>query len=534
MSVFRALCQGCLLAIALGAVPVSATPVNEGQSGIISPRASLSPRWQSAFDDATKKLERGESEAGRTALRQLLADNPYYLPAEMALGYSYLSDDPRQSLLHAWEVIGRSKRNLEALNLLSTAFARLRDLAQTVTQEAVTRTQEVTAYERILRKMPNWPEAIFRMASQRIAIERLDPKRFDELNKAVAELKGLIATLDRDDRHLERATAHFQLGRAYKHQEDARPSPQRKTGTLPERYEQAVQAFETTLRIDASRVDALGEIVLVYLALNDARTAIATVQRHLPKLTGGIALGKAHEMLGELFVKLDRYDSAIAEFDRALAQNENLMGSYLHLAVLYLKRGKTERAIQTLSKSVRVQPEFLSGHLRLGSIYLRNGHYPGAIKAYEEVLRVPRSRAIVLGMRPSRHQYRNNLYYQAASALAWLQLEAGSPRRALELVGTATQFRTADSHLLDTLGMIYDALGNHEKAIRTLELAVNMSGLLSAHYHLAQIFAKQDDLGRATFHLNKVLSSNESFYDRPAALALKQQISNASATRGSR
>ncbi len=518
-----------IIAIALVGSSATAKPINNGQSGFIPPRPSMSSSLLSAYEKATKQLENGETESGRTVLRQVLQHNPNYTPAEMALGYSYISEDPRQSLVHAWSVIGQTGRNLEALNLLSTAFARLRDITLTTAQEAEIRTHEVEAYQRILKKVPDWSEVIFRMASQRIAIERLDPRRFDELNKAAAELKSLTGKLHRDDQKLERATAHFQLGRAYKHQEDARPSSTRKPGTtLPERYQLAVREFQSTLRMDASRVDALGEIVLVYLAADDTKTALAIVQNHIPKLTEGIDLGKAYEMLGELHVKLVNGNAAIPEFDRALKQNENLMGAYLHLATLYLQNKDKERAIDALSMSVRAQPEFLSGHLRLGSIHLRDGRYSEAIKAYEQVLRVPKSRAIVLGMRPSRHQYRNNLYYQAASALAWLLLETGDPKQGLEMAKAATQFRAVDPHLLDTLGMIYEALGDREKALETLNLAANKSGLQSAHYHLAQIYAKQDDLERALHHLDKALSSPKAFYYRSAALALQRKISSRS------
>lgn len=528
MRLLWSLRTGCFFAIVLTVASAAALPVTVGSAKFTAPHGSLLSEWESVFKQAITQLESGRTEAGREDLKRLLASNPNYIQAEMALGYSYLFEEPRQSLVHAWSVLGQTDRNLDALNLLSAAYARLRDLAQTTKEEATKRTHEVEAYRRILDRMPDWPEVIFRTASQRIAIERLAPERFDELDKAVAELKRLTSILQDDSQRQELATAHFQLGRAYKHQEDARPSRRIKSAALPERYRLAVQEFEVTLRMNAARVDALGEIVLVYLAVDDAATALATVQGHIPKLTGGVTLGKANEMLGGLFVKLGKREAAIAEFDRALQNNENLMASYLHLAALNLKKGDKERAIQVLKKSVGVQPDFLSGHLRLGSIYLADGRYPDAIGAFEQALQVPKSRAVVLGMIPSKHQYRNGLYYRAAASLAWLQLETGAPEQALETAKAAVQFGAADSHLLDTLGMIYEALGERGKAIETLNQAAKAPGLPSAHYHLAQIYVKQDDLELARRHLDKALSSGRKFYYRSAANALKRKIGGAS------
>ncbi|MEE8059375.1 MAG: tetratricopeptide repeat protein [Pseudomonadales bacterium] len=459
------------------------------------------------------------------ALTQILARYPEHIEARLALGYSYLNEAPAGSLEYAWKVLGQAGHNPHAFNLLSAAYAKMRDAAKTIEEEAKIRIHEVDAYQEILQHVPDWPEVIFRSASQRIAIQRLVPERINELHQAIAELDTLLVLLDKEGRKTEQVSVHFQLGRAYKHLEDAQPQSRRASTYLPTNYKLALEEFSTALKSNPERVDALGEIVLVYKAIGDRSSAVKHVHKHIPNLTQNNTIAKAYEMLGALQVESGHLTEAINSFKKALTHNAYMMGSYLHLASLYQQTGNTTKAITILEKSVEVEPGFLRGNSETGHIYMAMGRYKQAITAFEKVIQTPTSEAIVIGMLPSRHQYKNKLYYKSTAALAWLFLETNKPNKALNMAELAARYQPMDVSLLDTMGTIYDVLDKQTEAIEAFQQAINLANLPSAHYHLAEIYVRKNKLKIANEHLTAALTSGEDFYYRKAAEKLQASVS---------
>jgi len=189
-----------------------------------------------------------------------------------------------------------------------------------------------------------------------------------------------------------------------------------------------------------------------------------------------------------------------------------------------------QQAEETLRVGLRTQPRFLEAHLQLAQLLQQQSRFADAITSLETALQIDPSEAMFMGaggaaVAPSRNLYRNRLYYSAAASIAWLYLEnAHEPKKALAAVDRARQYEEAEPHLLDTLGWIYHALGDDERAVATLQSAAMRESFPAVHYHLAQIYRKQGRLEMAKHEVQESLRSGLEFEDRQDAERLNRYL----------
>jgi tetratricopeptide (TPR) repeat protein len=461
----------------------------------------------------------------------LLNETPDATAARLLLGAIYLDSTPPAARTAALAVLDAEPGNREALNLLTSAYDRTRAAGLAQADEARLRELEIADYLGLLERNPNWSDALYRSASQRLALERLLPvddleRRDAMLSAAVAELTQLVSTLRVDAAAVERAAALYQLGRALKHAADFLGARDGATERGALFYDRALTAFGRAFEIDPGRVDAVGEIVLVELVRGDPDAAVRAVETRIPKASTPQARAKLYSTLGNLYLQTGRADEALDAFDSVLKSGAGPMDTYLGLYRIHHARKDLPKAQAALEAAVTVRPTFVMGYLKLGELSAGRGDYATATAHFEQALSVPPQKAEVLGMMPSRNVYRNGLYYQAASWLAWLYLEhAKNPRRALQAVATARNFGAIDPRLADTEGWSYFHLGEYPRARATLEaVGAKASDFPAVHYHLAQTYAALGDTDAATRAVRRALKFGGNFSDRSAAEALSREL----------
>ena len=74
----------------------------------------------------------------------------------------------------------------------------------------------------------------------------------------------------------------------------------------------------------------------------------------------------------------DRYDDAIALYEKALAVDPELAIAWNGLSLAYRQKGDLERAIETGRKVIELEPDDALGHTNLSILYMRNGLIPEA------------------------------------------------------------------------------------------------------------------------------------------------------------
>jgi len=476
--------------------------------------------------------QEGKVTEARRLLRDALQKRPQSPTLWHALGESMLRDDPRVTRLCAWRILKPHPDNQKGFDLLSAAYARSRANGLTREAELEQRRLEVEDYAAVLRAHPKWPEALYRSASQRLALERLLPdsaaqEKRQQLDTSIAELQQAAAMLESSSRDVLRGGAQFQLGRAYKHRADTARRLRWDADVARDDDQAAIKHLKQAIEIDPNRVDAIGEIVLIHQGHRQDDKALQVIETYLPRVTHTGGKAKMLEMRAQALANVGRTDEAISVFQNAIEQDRHLTGSYLGLSRLFQASGNIEKARNVLLTSVATLPTFVDGHVRLGYLAMSTGEHDTAVAHFENVMRIKPRDAVVAGMHPSINLYRNRQYYLAAASLAWLYADhVGDLDRATAAVEAAKKFGPPDAHLMDTLGWIHVKKGEHEKAVRILVLVAGQRGkkFPSLHYHLAEAYFHLDRLVEAERELKTALAMDGPFAQRAAAEARLKQI----------
>ena len=456
----------------LGSVVCAATPASTATLFVPELKAGASAETAKAID----LLEAGRIEDARKRLIDIIRKNRTDSTARLALGYIYLDKQPKLAALISVDILSGKPRHQQALDLMSAAYAQMRTQTRSVIEERDLRLQEIDALGKIAARHPGWTEPIYRLASQQIAVERLDPDQLHHLMKAVLALETLVATLTTENSTPEvRATAWFQLGRALKHVEDAETGV-KAAAVLAANYKRAVKCFQTVLKIDPRRIDAVGEMILIYRSVGDQEAALAIVRQSLARdyngFTGQTAIfaqAKLSEMEGVLLLELARTDEAETVFVKTLKMDPQLVGTALSLAQLQQVGNRQAEAERTLAAIVKAEPRSLDGLLALAT-FLENANRPEeAMAIHWSLAAIPPAEAIAMGMQPSPQRHRAKLRYRSATRLAGLELASGNSEKALRVATLARSFQEPDTDLQMTVALIFEALGRRTSAIEQLQ-----------------------------------------------------------------
>lgn len=256
------------------------------------------------------------------------------------------------------------------------------------------------------------------------------------------------------------------------------------------RVDEARGAFEQGVAAARSAQDRYGEAVaasnvcLMGLARGDLRGGLACYEAALPLLREvralaleGAALvsaGRAHDLLGEPRLALERYEQALDRF-HGIGNQEGEARALNNLGLLRQELGDTEAALAAYGRALEIfrrlgdrrwQARVLNN---LGLSYYGVGELDRARPDYEQAL------ALWRGVGDQRGE--------AASLtnLALLAARAGEPRAALELHARALDLKRATSDRrgqalsLARIGGALAGLGEHQAALDHLREALEIS-----------------------------------------------------------
>ncbi len=122
------------------------------------------------------------------------------------------------------------------------------------------------------------------------------------------------------------------------------------------------------LLLAAGAVLAGGEEVRVLLRAGDVEAALARVEE---ALAADPTDPELRFLKGVVLTRADRYQEAVAVFERLTRDYPGLPEPYNNLAVLYASRGDFERARDALMVAIRTHPSYATAHENLGDIYAR-------------------------------------------------------------------------------------------------------------------------------------------------------------------
>ncbi len=145
-------------------------------------------------------------------------------------------------------------------------------------------------------------------------------------------------------------------------------------------YPRAVEAFESTLKLDPKFSLATFYLGLAQLEMGNLDGAAQSLERALALDPTNFS---AAYNLGALDVKRNRIDAGLAEFKRAVEINPNYARAFEALGELYLYRRQNQEAAQALERAVELVPNFPKAHYNLGRAYQALGRLADAQREFD-------------------------------------------------------------------------------------------------------------------------------------------------------
>lgn len=278
---------------------------------------------------------------------------------------------------------------------------------------------------------------------------------------------------------------------------------------LQSRFPEAITSLHRALKLDPSLWGSQLFLGMGYYRTNQFLKAIPALEQSL-KLNPKMAENEARLWLGSSFLALNRFEEALAQFQRLseikprdlealynLAEAYNRYSSALFEKITVVDpesaeahrlqaewfewQEKTDEAIGEYVEALAARPDWEGMHLTVGNLYLRKGEPAKAAQAFEEELRLaPDDPAVIkllqsvrtrVGSTPPEPKGVNaanagtsNLFDQGVR-----QFRARDFSGAQTLLSRAAQENPKDMPIKLYLARCHFAMGNHDQTVQLLK-----------------------------------------------------------------
>lgn len=225
----------------------------------------------------------------------------------------------------------------------------------------------------------------------------------------------------------------------------------------------AIELIGKAIKADRGQQAAYSNRAAAYLALGDAKAALADLDR---AVTLAPAQAEVHYNRAKALMALDRKDEALAALDRALALNPRYADAHVTRGTLVEEKGDWREALAGAERALAIDPRkfealFNRAHA-LGAI----GRVAEAIAGYTAALEIAPGHAQALNNRGNLHRYANDF---DAALSDYAQAAAQEPRFPHVHVNAAL--------CLFALGRFAEAWPLYEWRLATPELAPILDGV---------------------------------------------------------
>jgi len=258
----------------------------------------------------------------------------------------------------------------------------------------------------------------------------------------------------------------------------------------------ALQSFKKALDLDPFQIEALGQIVGIYMRDGNSEEALNACREHGRKIAGDPArLARIAFLEGHIFLTLGDLKHAKDRYRAAMDSDPGFLGPYMALAGIYVRENRIAEAVSWYEKVLTIDPGFLPACMALGMIYDKRGETETAETYYRKALKIKSD------------------YAPAANNLAFILADRGVQlHEALTLAQAARSKRPKDAVVLDTLGWVYYQQGRYMNAIEALKdsLARDPDNAL-ANYHLGWAYYEINAFEKARAFMRNALKIDPNF-----------------------
>lgn len=152
----------------------------------------------------------------------------------------------------------------------------------------------------------------------------------------------------------------------------------------------AITNYEKALAIDPDLSSLYLPVALAYVEAGNA----AKAEAYLTKAeTSGVSGTDAKLARGVLLYKQNKNAEALAVFDQ-IAETEPQNGAVQYQrAVLFAKLGQQDKAIDSYRKATQIDPNYAPAWFDLGVVYYNKGDYKNALTAYQSAIKADNANA---------------------------------------------------------------------------------------------------------------------------------------------
>ena len=258
----------------------------------------------------------------------------------------------------------------------------------------------------------------------------------------------------------------------------------------------AINYFETALKIDGTNFDALNGLLTLYARAKELDKAHARIDQSLASFPNNASV---HYLKAQAFGFQHDVPNAEAELKKTLELDSNYIPAYSALGALYINSQQEDRAIAEYQKIIALRPENPMAYTLIGILQDQRKNYDAAIENYREALEKDPNTII------------------AANNLAWLYAVTGKGNldEAMKLAQGVVQKTPDIAGFIDTLGWVYYKKNLHTAAVEQLRKAVsinesqaqkaNLAPAASYHYHLGMALKGKGDLAESRRELETAI-----------------------------
>lgn len=203
---------------------------------------------------------------------------------------------------------------------------------------------------------------------------------------------------------------------------------------------------------------------------------------------------QVYNYLGLINYELNDLDSAIYNFNSAIAINGRQPDYYAHRGLANLKAGETQKASQDFYFALRLNPDHSVSKNNLSTIKRKEGNVAEAEKLLREA------------------KLANAKAQQHHSGLALLQMESGQYAEAILNFDTAILIDPKDGELLVSRGLAKEKLNDLSGAMRDYSRAIQLDDQWpKAWFVQGNIFLKRNQLPEALENYTMAISLDENY-----------------------
>ena len=269
-------------------------------------------------------------------------------------------------------------------------------------------------------------------------------------------------------------------------------------------YGQAAAQFELALERAPQAPQLLTALVNTYMAQSASGKAVTLLENTIKRSPDD---APAHELLGEVYLRLKRYPDAEKELKRTMAIAPKWNAPYANLARVDQLRGNDAGALAFYKQGLEEIPGDQQLLIALAGYYESRRDYHDAITTYRSAVKANPADAV------------------ATNNLAVLLVRQGGESRLKEARKLAVNLASSPAPaLVDTAGWVALKSGDTDKAITLLTKAVNAQPQVPIfQYHLGVAYQQKGNVADARIHLAKAAAAHN-FADAGKARALLRTL----------